>query len=38
VAHGVPDQPLFRHAFGNALIPAIPRLLGAAILETMESI
>jgi DNA (cytosine-5)-methyltransferase 1 len=32
VAHGVPDQPLFRHALGNAVVPQIPELIGRAIL------
>ena len=32
VAYGVRDQPLFRHALGNAVVPQIPELIGRAIL------
>ena len=33
VAHGVPNQPLFRHALGNAVVPQIPELIGRAIIQ-----
>jgi DNA (cytosine-5)-methyltransferase 1 len=37
VAHGVRDQPLFRHALGNAVVPQIPELIGRAILATLPT-
>lgn len=36
VAHGVPDQPLFRHAFGNAVVPRIAELIGRAIIAARD--
>lgn len=37
VAHGIPDQPLFRHALGNTVVPQIPELIGRAYLASRHA-